>query len=274
MEKKRILKLVLALLMVFCSADVLTTDADSAVQDKVRILLIGDSTTAGGKPEFENSIEQLFAGIENIPDVEVVNAGLGGETAYSILNSGRYESQIREIDSVDYIFVRYGINDWIHRKPFMENFPADMQKLITQLRKDFPESEIILMTILPFLSEPDTKVVNEYITRVSAEENLRLFDIYTPYKKQVDEFGRNSLTVRFFPLTDIPEKYHELVAPFAKYYSWKDAVWVRVQSNEFDPLFGHLPGWYKDSHPNTTGYRLIADETVKYILPLLQGNKR
>lgn len=273
MKKKKIFKLVLILIMVFFTPGALTSGNDSQVEDGVRILLIGDSTTAGGMPEFENSIEQLLAGVEGIPPVDVVNAGLGGETAFSLLNSGRYENQIRGIDSVDYIFVRYGINDWIKRKPFSENFPADMRKLIAQLREDFPEAQIILMTIIPFLSESATEEVNGYITRIASDENLELFDIFTPYQKNIEAFGRNSLTVRFFPLSDIPEKYHKLVAPYAKFYSWKDAVWIRVQSNEFDPLFGHLPNWYKDSHPNTTGYRLIADETVKFILPMLRNKK-
>lgn len=271
MNRKKFLMAALTLMMGFFAADALTAEDDPAAEATVKILLIGDSTTAGGKPEFENSIEQLFAGEDSIPPVKVVNAGLGGETAYSLLHSGRYDNQIRNIDSVDYIFVRYGINDWIHRQPFAENFPADMGKLIAQLRKDFPTTQIILATIIPFLDESDTKLVNGYITQIASEEGLELFDIYTPYQRNVEEFGRNPLTVRFFPLSEIPDNYHHLVAPYAKFYSWKDAVWIRVQSNEFDPLFGHLPNWYKDSHPNTTGYRIIADETVKYLLPLLRN---
>ena len=243
-------------------------------ESEVKILLIGDSTTAGGKPVLENSIEQLLAAEDSLPLVEVINAGLGGETAYSLLNSGRYNDQIKGIENVDYIFLRYGINDWIHRKPFAENFPADMKKLIAQLREDFPSAEIILMTIIPFFEdEQASKTVNDLIALIASDEDLELFDIYTPYQKKVEEFGRNSLTVRFFPLSDIPENYQKIVAPFTQYYSWKDAEWVRVQSNEFDPVFGHLSNWYNDSHPNTTGYRLIADETARFIIPKLRSKQ-
>ena len=40
--------------------------------------------------------------------------------------------------------------------------------------------------------------------------------------------------------------------------------------NEFDGLFGHLPGWFGDRHPNLAGYNVIADETAKYLAPILR----
>lgn len=266
------LKFVLTALLVLITMSVCAGGNITSTK-KVKILLIGDSTTEGGKLVFENSIQQLIAEENIVPMVEVINVGLGGETAYSLLNSGRYDNQIKGIDSVDYIFVRYGINDWLKRQPFDDNFPTDMKNVITKLRNDFPSAQIILMTIIPFLNEQASTEVNNNITQIAKEENLELFDIYTPYLEKVKEFGRNSLTVRFFPLSDIPENYRNIVAPFTKFYAWKDADWVRVQTNEFDPLFGDLPDWYKDSHPNITGYRLIADETAKYIIPILKKTK-
>jgi len=240
---------------------------------KVKILLIGDSTTEGGKPVFEESIEQLVEGEEGVPLIEVINFGLGGETAYSLLNSDRYNRQIKGTDGVDYIFLRYGINDWFKRQPFEENFPEDMKKVIAHLRLDFPEAQIIVMTIIPFLNEEDSKVVNEAIAKVASDEGLELFDIYPAYKKGLEEYGQNSMNVRFFPLSEIPEKYHKLVAPYTKFYSWKNAEYLRVYTSELDPLFGHLPEWYKDKHPNPTGYRLIGRETVNYILPKLRNDR-
>lgn len=246
-------------------------NTDSESEETIKILLIGDSTTDGGKPVFEDSMEQLFAGEDSVPPVEVINVGMGGETAYSLLNSGRYVRDIKNIDNVDYIFVRYGINDWIHREPFEENFPADMKNVISNLKQDFPDAEIILTNIIPFLwSESYTETVNAHIEQIASDENLDVFDLYTPYKAKMDEFGRNALTVRFFALSEIPQNYHKLVAPFTKYYAWKGAEWLMVQTNEFDPILGHLPNWYQDSHPNTTGYRLIADETVKYLTPKIK----
>ncbi len=262
--------LLLITLFVFNTSLVFVAKGSTLTEKKVKILLIGDSTTQGGKPIFESTIKQLLGAEDDIPTVEVINVGRGGETAYSLLTSGRYDDEVKDIDGVDYIFLRYGINDWLKRKPFEENFPKDMKNLIAQLRGDFPESQIIIMTIIPFLSESDTKVVNELIANIADEEKLELFDICPAYQRGLKEHGDHSMSVRFFPLCEIPEKYHKLVAPYTKYYEWKKAKWVRVYTNELDPLFGHLPNWYKDRHPNPTGYRLIAYETAKYILPKLK----
>jgi len=260
----------ITVIIVFISLNNFASVNNSASK-KIKILLIGDSTTEQGKPVFEKSVEQLLAGEDVMPPVEVVNVGKGGETAYSLLNSGRYDKEIKGIDSVDYIFLRYGINDWSKRKPFKENFPVDMQKVITQLRIDFSKAEIIVMTIIPFLNKEDSKEVNDLISKVAADERLELFDIYPAYQKGLDEYGIYSMNVRFYPLSDIPKNYHKLVAPYTSYVEWKGTEMVTVKSIEFDPLLGHLPKWYNDNHPNTTGYRLIAGETVKFILPKLNN---
>ena len=47
-----------------------------------------------------------------------------------------------------------------------------------------------------------------------------------------------------------------------------------VMDNEFDAIFGHLPGWFSDRHPNLAGYNVIAVETVKYLLPLIREQSR
>ncbi|MFT5094965.1 MAG: lysophospholipase L1-like esterase, partial [Porticoccaceae bacterium] len=37
-----------------------------------------------------------------------------------------------------------------------------------------------------------------------------------------------------------------------------------------DGILGHLPGWFSDRHPNLAGYNVIADETAKYLAPLIR----
>lgn len=238
---------------------------------KVRILLMGDSTTEGGKPVFEESIEQIINNNKGIPKVEIINVGKGGETAYSLINSGRYDREISGIKDIDYIFFRYGINDWIHRKPFEEKFPADMKRALDQLRIDFPNSQIIIMTIIPFINESGTQIINGFIKQIAKEEELELFDIYPAYQKKMEEFGERSMQIRFISLKDIPENYHDLVAPYTKYYEWKKEEWVRVKTSELDPIFGHLSGWYKDKHPNIMGYRFLADQTARFLIPKLKN---
>ena len=106
------------------------TNFEVVEKDKVSILLIGDSTTIGGKGVFETTIEKIINKNTNTPSVEVINSARGGETAHSVIESGRYEEQIKPLGKMDYIFVRYGINDYFKRKPFEKNFPKDYKKLI------------------------------------------------------------------------------------------------------------------------------------------------
>ena len=233
--------------------------------DKIRVLLMGDSTTEGGRGVFETSIEAIFASEPELPDIEVLNVGKGGETAHSLFAEGRYERDISGVGKVDYIFFRYGINDWFHRLPVEEHFRSDVVAALGRLRSDFPEAQIVLMSIIPFLDTPKSEIVNEYIREIAKHEGLTFFDIYPAYSTKMKELGQTAMTIRFFPFSEVPEQYQVLLRPYTRYYDWKDAEWVSVQSNEFDPLMGHLDGWYEDQHPNATGYRFLASETAKFL---------
>ena len=174
---------------------------------------------------------------------------------------------------MDYIFVRYGINDYFKRKPFEKNFPKDYKKLIQKLREDFPSAKIILTTIIPFFQNDDaTELVNGMIKDLAKEENLDLFDVYPAYKKGLETHGENAMNVRFVPFSNIPEVLQDVALPYSSYVNWKETDMVRVLTTELDPIFGDVEGWYQDRHPNPMGYRLLAMETVNYILPILEEN--
>ena len=191
---------------------------------RLKILLVGDSTTIGGMPREVNPegphLEQMieeFALIEGLPKLEVINAGKGGETAKRLLGSKWYKEQIAQVIHVDYIFLRMGINDWFKYDDFKSEFPIEMKKLIVQLKKDHPQAKIILSTICRFMPEQDCEEVNEAIRSIAKEEQLQLFDLYTSYNQLVKENGPNTLNVRQPYLSDIPEKYHEFLKPYTYY---------------------------------------------------------
>ena len=247
------------------------SDGHSEVHDKIHILLIGDSTTEGSiprltdpeGPHLERAIRQLLELEPGMPRLKVYNLGQGGDTAFRLLDSGRYEREVAPIRQADFVFVRYGINDWVKRQPVAENFPADFRAVIQRLKMDYPDARIIPMTIIPYLSAEASAVMNKMILEVSSEEDLEVFDIFTPYAKQLEN-GPNMLNYRRFPLQDIPAKYREWVAPRVH------GDRVVVMDNELDALFGDLPGWFNDRHPNLAGYHVIAVETVQYLRPLLR----
>lgn len=245
----------------------------SKTDDKIRILLIGDSTTIGGKGILETTIEAIINKNLETPSVEVINSARGGETAFSVIESGRYDEEIEPLGKMDYIFVRYGINDFIKRKPFEENFNKDYKKLIAKLRSDFPSAKIILTTIVPFFkNEEDNDIVNDQVKKLAKEEKLELFDLYPFYKKGLEKYGENAMNIRFIELSNIPEDYKTVALPYTSFVNWKNTDMVRIETTELDPIFGAIEGWYNNRHPNPMGYRLIAQETVNYLLPKLKKN--
>jgi lysophospholipase L1-like esterase len=250
------------------AAPVLFTYAE---EEQVSVLLIGDSTTEGSiprltdpeGPHLEQTIRQLLSLEPDMPALKVYNLGQNGDTAFRLLDSGRYDREVATHEDADFIFVRYGINDWSRRAPVEKNFPGDLRAVLRRLKTDFPDARIVPMTIIPCLDEEKSGIVNKMIYEVSKKEGLEVFDIYLPYSEAL-EAGPNLLNYRRYRVNNIPDKFHEWIAP--RVYGGR----LVVMDNEFDAMFGHLSGWYSDRHPNLAGYNVIAVETVKYLVPLIR----
>jgi len=240
-------------------------------EGKVQILLFGDSTTEGSiprklKPEgphLEEVIEILLAAEKDLPPCHVINSSQSGETIHRLFDSGRYEKNGAGLPGIDYIFIRYGINDKARRENFPVNFVKDYHEMIARLRKDHPEALIIPMTVIPFSSEEASKEINDLVRQVARDEKLAVFDIYPRYAAELEK-GFNMLNYRRYSLENVPEEFHEWLKP--RVIGGK----VVVMDNELDGLFGHLPGWTSDRHPNLAGYNVIADESAKYLAPILR----
>lgn len=241
---------------------------------KIQILLLGDSTTEGSiprlirpqGPHLEKVLEQLLAAQGDFPASHVINSSLSGEYIRRLLDSGRYDRDAAKLPGLDYIFIRYGLNDRAKRKDFNVNFPKDFHELLARLRQDHPQALLIPMTVIPFANEQVSKEINDLVFDVACKEKLKVFDIYPRYAAELTK-GPNMLNYRRYPLTKIPKQYHELVKPFVKGPS------VVVMANELDPILGDLPGWTRDRHPNLAGYNVIADETAKYLGKLQREKK-
>ncbi len=249
------------------------TVAQAEHDGKIQILLLGDSTTEGSiprllkpkGPHLETVIEELLALEGDLPPCHVINSSLSGECIRRLLDSGRYARKGEKLPGIDYIFIRYGLNDRARRDNFQQNFPKDFHELIAKLRKDHPKARIIPMTVIPFSGEEASKEVNGLIRQVAEKEQLEVFDIYPRYAAELKK-GYNMLNYRRYPVDKVPEKYQALVKPYVR------GGRVVVMDNEFDAILGHLPGWTSDRHPNLAGYNVIADETAKYLAPMLRKN--
>ncbi len=248
--------------------------ANAEHEGKLQILLLGDSTTEGSVPRrlkpqgphLEKVLEQLLAAEGDLPPCHVINSSLSGEYIRRLFDSGRYDRDAAKLPGLDYIFIRYGLNDRARRKNFIVNFPKDFHELLARLRQDHPKALLIPMTVIPFADKVTSKKINDLIFEVARNENLPVFDIYPRYAAELMN-GPNMLNYRRYPLAKIPKQYHDLVKPFV------NGSGVEVMANELDPILGHLTGWYGDRHPNLAGYNVIANETAKYLAKLLREKK-
>ncbi|AMV17879.1 SGNH/GDSL hydrolase family protein [Planctomyces sp. SH-PL14] len=251
-----------------------TGSARAEHEGKVQILLLGDSTTEGSiprrhvpqGPHLEEVIRSLLAEEKDLPPTNVINLGLSGEYIQRLLESGRYDKVASKLPGIDYVLIRYGLNDNARRDNFAENFPKDYHDLLDRLHRDHPQAERIVMTVIPYLDEASSARVNALNVQVAEKAGLPLFDIYPRYAAELKN-GPNMLNYRRFPLAKIPENRHEFVKPFVVPGS---APSVEVLDNRLDAHFGHLPGWYGDRHPNLAGYHVIGDETAKYLAPRIR----
>ena len=241
---------------------------------KVQILLLGDSTTEGSVPRrqvpegphLEDVIRLLLAEEKDLPPANVINLGLSGEYIRRLLDSGRYEKEASKLPGVDYVLIRYGLNDNAYRENLDENFPKDYHELIERIKVDHPQATIIVMTVIPYGNEEVCLRLNKLNEQVAKAEGLTLFDIYPRYAEELKR-GPDMLNYRRFPLEKIPENRREFVKSFIVPGAKPT---VEVMDNRLDAHFGQLPGWFGDRHPNLAGYHVIGDETAKFLAPLIR----
>jgi len=242
---------------------------------KVQILLLGDSTTIGSicrmtdpqGPHLEDVIRLLLATEKDLPPANVINQGRDGEYIHGLLAGGRYGRDIAKLPGIDYVLIRYGLNDIAKREDFDKNFPKDFRELIGRLRTDFPQATIIPMTIIPYMSPEADARVNRLIRQVAEEEHLSLFDVYSRYQAELAH-GVNMLNYRRYALDKIPESQRAWVQGFVRGGS------VVVMDNRLDAHFRSLPGWFSDRHPNLAGYHVIGDETARFLAPQIRAKAK
>ena len=195
-------------------------------------------------------------------------------TASQIGGSGLLErSHIAQLPQADYIFIRYGLNDARKREDFDANFPKDFHELIARLRKDHPGAMIIPTTVIAFSADaessaPQAKRINDLVRRIAEEEKLPIFDLYPGYAAALAK-GGDMLNYRRYALSKVPENLRAIATPYVSDPAGKDPTIV-VMDNRIDAIFGHLPGWFSDRHPNLAGYNVIAAATAKWLAPILR----
>lgn len=246
----------------------------TAGKKRVQIILLGDSTTeasipkkfAPDEPQLEDMLRMKLATEPDLPPCDVYNEGVSGEFIRRLLDT-RYDKAVKTKPQADYIFIRYGINDIAKREKFAENFPKDFHELLERLRKDHPRAMLIPMTCIPYSPTATHADINGVVKQIAAAEKLTLFDIAPRYLAELKK-APDGLNYRRFSLAKIPENLRALATPYVQPGTDPQVV---VLDNRLDGIFGHLPGWTGDRHPNLAGYNVIADETAKWLSGVMRG---
>src|SRR5262249_48627125 len=101
--------------------------ADTKEPRKVRVLLLGDSTVIGTfardvhpkADHLEDIVRKLLAAESDLPAVDVINRGQNGDMVSLLLaRPRRYETDVAKLAPLDFIFLRFGLNDVRHVKDF------------------------------------------------------------------------------------------------------------------------------------------------------------
>jgi lysophospholipase L1-like esterase/nicotinamidase-related amidase len=246
----------------------------TAGKKRLQIILLGDSTTeasipkkmAPSEPQIEDTLRILLAANPDLPPADVYNEGVSGEYIRRLLDT-RYDKAVKTKPQADYIFIRYGINDQARVKDFKNAFPKDFKELLARLRQDHPKAMLIPMTAIPYYTDKSPDAINDLVRQVAADEKLTLFDIAPRYLAELKK-NPDGLNYRRFPLSKIPENLRAFATPYIQPEADPTVV---VLDNRLDGVFGHLPGWAGDRHPNLAGYNVIADETAKWLAPVIRS---
>src|SRR5207249_3076008 len=116
--------------------------------------------------------------------VEVINRGVDGDMIHLLL-ARRYETDVAKQAPLDFVFLRFGLNDVRNLKDnFKTEYPANYKKLIARLRADHPKAEIVLETVIPYLGEETDRKINEQVRAVAEAEKLPVLDQHTPFSAE------------------------------------------------------------------------------------------
>lgn len=247
----------------------------TAGKKRLQIILLGDSTTeasipkkfAPDEPQIEDTLRIKLAAEADLPPCDVYNEGVSGEFIRRLLDT-RYDKAVKTKPQADYIFIRYGLNDQAKVKDFNTQFAKDFHELLERLRIDHPKAMLIPMTAIPYALNNLHEDINALIKQIAKDEKLTLFDIAPRYLAELKK-NPDGLNYRRFPLSKIPENLRPFATPYIQPGTDPTVV---VLDNRLDGIFGHLPGWTGDRHPNLAGYNVIADETAKWLAPVIRSS--
>lgn len=161
-----------------------------------RVLLIGDSLVAGG------------AWQAWLPQVDIVNAGVPGETSGDVLARVRptreagASSSVPSWDGAAAVCVLVGTNDLTLRRP-QEEIVRNIAGILRALRTEIPQAVLLVQSIMPRTSRMRGSIrsLNESLRMIADSAGARWLDLW-PVLADPDGRLRAEFTTDRLHLTD------------------------------------------------------------------------
>ena len=153
------------------------------MENPCKIVTFGDSITNSYTNMFREQITKEYPEI----DIEVVNAGVVGETS----THGLMRIQGILDQKPDVVIVGFGMNDW-RKGVSLELFRQNMRTIVDRLEEH--KIRVLLMTISPDYQgffRGTSRIIDEYnraIQEVAYEKCIRIVDVNSLWKREIKPY--------------------------------------------------------------------------------------
>ncbi len=179
----------------FTEASLVEVGSSMPARDVTVIAHIGDSITITSYLPFSERVDAVLQGMieKALPGRKVRNLNLGvdGEWIGQLLDTGRYDSVVKEnYRQIDIAVIRYGAND--QRKYSKEEFKKRLAILCGNLERDFAGVRIVIGTG-PYIHGSTWNNEKQYgpywqaARDVAADRGYPVADIYKRFEKEATE---------------------------------------------------------------------------------------
>ena len=185
-------------------------------KDKLKILAIGDSTTAGNPGGARGQYPYWI--MQKHPDWQVINSGIGGQRTDQIL--ARFEKEL-DASRPDVVIILAGVNDLYQGRP-EENVAANLFKMYRIARQR--GLRVVACTILPYDAADEAvrqrmAEVNYWIRSYSREQGLIFCDTFAAVNDPNNPFHLISSIDKMHPDTEGYRRIGEAIADSINKYT-------------------------------------------------------
>ncbi|GGC96887.1 hypothetical protein GCM10007216_29600 [Thalassobacillus devorans] len=218
------------------------------IKKDLKIVALGDSLTQGVGDDSDNGgyvgiLEDNLENEELNPNLMIENYGKRGNRTDQLIERMKTEEISSSLEDTDIVLITIGANDVM--KVIKDNFQdLDYQDFVEQHEQYEQNLNQIFQMILE--KNPDASIYH-----------LGLFNPFAGYFNNIPEMG------------DIMSDWNQIGIKVSEEY--EEVTFIPIEDLFVNPEETLL--WEDHFHPNTKGYKLIAERVLEYIRPDIERNE-